>query len=54
MLLTVEIVPERNHLELAKQVRKFGDGHDLDAYLRRFRTGVIPILAQELLDGLLR
>jgi hypothetical protein len=54
MLLTIEIVPERDHLKLTKHVREFRDSHDLDTNLRRLRASMIPILVQELLDGLLR
>jgi hypothetical protein len=54
VLLTVEIVPERHHLKFAEHVREFSDGHDLDTYLRSLCAGMIPILAQELLDGRLR
>jgi hypothetical protein len=54
MLFSVKIIPERHHLEFAEHVRKFSDSHDLDADLRSLCAGMIPILAQELLDGRLR
>jgi hypothetical protein len=54
VLLTVEIVPERHHLEFAEHVREFSDSHDLDADLRSLCAGMILILLKQQLHGRLR